>query len=112
MKDLLKKVMNGQNLTEEESADMLDKMANTDNYAQAGALLSALEMKGESVSELIGAAQYLRKHADKIHVAKPCVDVVGTGGDGGASFNVSTTAAFVAAGIFLRLRMKFMWVRV
>ena len=98
MKDLLKKVMNGQNLTEEESADMLDKMANTDNYAQAGALLSALEMKGESVSELIGAAQYLRKHADAIHVAKPCVDVVGTGGDGGASFNVSTTAAFVAAG--------------
>ena len=98
MKELLKKVMNGQDLTEEESASMLDKMANTDNYAQAGALLSALEMKGESVSELIGAAQYLRKHADKIHVAKPCVDVVGTGGDGGASFNVSTTAAFVAAG--------------
>ena len=41
MKDLLKKVMNGQDLTEEESATMLDKMANTDNYAQAGALLSS-----------------------------------------------------------------------
>ncbi len=98
MKELLQNIMNGIDLTEEEAARMLDLMASTDNFAQAGALLGALEMKGESVSELIGAARYLKAHAHAIHVGKPCVDVVGTGGDGGVSFNVSTTAAFVAAG--------------
>ena len=98
MKELLKKVMRREDLTEEESTRMLQLLSTTDNYAQAGALLSALEMKGESVSELIGAARYLRENAHHISVNKPCVDVVGTGGDGGVSFNVSTTAAFVAAG--------------
>ncbi len=98
MKALLCKIMNGNNLTEEEAADMLAKLSETDNYAQAGALLAALEIKGESVTELTGAARYLRANVTPINVGKPCVDVVGTGGDGGASFNVSTTAAFVAAG--------------
>jgi len=98
MKSLLQKTMAGKGLTEEESARMLALLAETDNYAQAGALLAALEIKGESVSELTGAARYLREHVNPIKVGKPCVDVVGTGGDGGVSFNVSTTAAFVAAG--------------
>ena len=98
MKTLLLKIMNGKDLTEEESAQMLALLAETDNYAQAGALLAALEIKGESVSELTGAARYLREHVTPINVERPCVDVVGTGGDGGISFNVSTTAAFVAAG--------------
>ena len=98
MKELLQKLMKKENLTEEEAVLMLQKLSSTDNLAQAGALLSALEIKGESVSELIGAARYLRENAHHINVGKPCVDVVGTGGDGGVSFNVSTTAAFVAAG--------------
>ena len=98
MKALLQKTMAGKDLTEDESARMLALLAETDNYAQAGALLAALEIKGESVSELTGAARFLREHVTPINVGKPCVDVVGTGGDGGVSFNVSTTAAFVAAG--------------
>lgn len=98
MKELLHKIMSGKSLTEEEAARMLALLADTDDYARAGALLAALEMKGESVSELTGAARYLRQNVTPINVGKPCVDVVGTGGDGGISFNVSTTAAFVAAG--------------
>ena len=98
MKELLQKIMHGENLTEAEAAHMLSLLADTDNYAQAGALLAALEMKGESAEELTGAARYLREHVTHVNVNKPCVDVVGTGGDGGVSFNVSTTAAFVAAG--------------
>ncbi len=98
MKTLLTKIMHGENLTEAEAARMLSLLAETDNPAQAGALLAALEMKGESVSELTGAARYLRENVTPINVDKPCVDVVGTGGDGGVSFNVSTTSAFVAAG--------------
>ena len=61
MKALLCKIMNGNDLTEEEAADMLAKLSETNNYAQAGALLAALEIKGESVTELTGAARYLRK---------------------------------------------------
>ena len=98
MKELLKKLMNGKDLTEEESAHMIALLSETDNLAMAGAILAALEIKGESVSELTGAARFLREHVTPINVGKPCVDVVGTGGDGGVSFNVSTTAAFVAAG--------------
>ena len=98
MKELLKKLMNGKDLTEEESAQMIAMLSEIDNLAMAGAILAALEIKGESVSELTGAARFLREHVTPINVGKPCVDVVGTGGDGGVSFNVSTTAAFVAAG--------------
>ncbi len=64
-----------------------------------GALLAALRMKGESRSELVGAARFLRRHAAFIDTGfRSCVDIVGTGGDGGISFNISTASACVAAG--------------
>ena len=62
-------------------------------------LLVALAMKGESVSELVGAARGMRRHARRIQVVgSPVVDIVGTGGDSLNTFNISTTSAFVAAG--------------
>ena len=62
-------------------------------------LLVALAMKGESVSELVGAARGMRRHAKRIQViGSPVVDIVGTGGDSLHTFNISTTSAFVAAG--------------
>ncbi len=64
-----------------------------------GALFVALRMKGEARSELVGAARFLLRHAVPIDVGlRPVTDMVGTGGDGGASFNVSTAASLVAAG--------------
>jgi len=62
-------------------------------------LFVALAMKGESVSELVGAARGMRRHAKRIQViGAPVVDIVGTGGDSLNTFNISTTSAFVAAG--------------
>ena len=62
-------------------------------------LLVALAMKGESVSELVGAARGMRRHAKRIQViGSPVVDIVGTGGDSLHTFNISTTSVFVAAG--------------
>jgi anthranilate phosphoribosyltransferase len=62
-------------------------------------LLVALAMRGESVSELVGAAKGMRRHAKRIQViGSPVVDIVGTGGDSLDTFNISTTSSFVAAG--------------
>ena len=68
-------------------------------HSQIGAFLAALRMKGVSQTELVGAARMLRRVAAFIDCGgRDVVDVVGTGGDGTGSFNISTTSAFVAAG--------------
>ena len=67
--------------------------------AQIGALLVAWRMKGETAAEVVGAAEALRARATRVTTTrKPVIDTCGTGGDGTASFNLSTAAALVAAG--------------
>jgi len=62
-------------------------------------LLTALAAKGETAEEMAGMARAMRDHAVPVRPqARPLVDLVGTGGDGQATFNISTTAAIVAAG--------------
>jgi len=67
--------------------------------AQIGGLLIALRMKGETVDEITAAAEVMASLASHVEVAAaPLIDIVGTGGDGTSTFNVSTAASFVAAG--------------
>ncbi|MBI3786524.1 MAG: anthranilate phosphoribosyltransferase [Deltaproteobacteria bacterium] len=67
--------------------------------AQIGGLLIALRMKGETVDEITGAARAMRAHAVQIHPRREdIVDTCGTGGDQKGTFNISTAAAFIAAG--------------
>ncbi len=68
--------------------------------AQIGAFLTAMSMKGETTAEIAACAGVLRTHAASIspQVAGTLVDTCGTGGDMQGTFNISTTAAFVAAG--------------
>ena len=74
-------------------------------HSQIGAFLAALRMKGESCAELVGAARMLRRAAAFIDCGgREVVDVVGTGGDGSDSFNISTASAFVAAGAGVTVR--------
>jgi anthranilate phosphoribosyltransferase len=63
------------------------------------ALITGLRVKKETIGEITAAAQVMREFSTKVHVANPThlVDIVGTGGDGAHTFNISTCAMFVAA---------------
>jgi anthranilate phosphoribosyltransferase len=65
--------------------------------AQLAALLVALRMRGETVDELAGFASAMRERVLKVDAPEGTIDVVGTGGDGSGTFNISTAAALVVA---------------
>lgn len=99
-KEAFNAVLERQDLPEETMSALLEELleGKVDPVAFGGFLV-AVRMKGVARSELTGAARFLLRHAVPIDTGlQPVVDMVGTGGDGGASFNISTTAAFVAAG--------------
>jgi len=97
---ILKKVISGNDLLESESYDLITQMLEGElSDGQIGAFLAALAAKGESVGEITGGARAMRKAAVRIQsLANDTLDTVGTGGDGGKTFNISTTVSFVAAG--------------
>lgn len=66
--------------------------------AQTGAFLTALRIKGESIDEMVGLVRSMLTHAEALDLKQDSLDVVGTGGDRLRSINVSTIAAFIAAG--------------
>src|ERR1700754_5019465 len=89
----------GENLTADHASTVLSEiMEGRAEPIQTGAFLIALRAKGETVSELVGLARTMRSLAAPVHSDRPdLVDTAGTGG-GPSTFNVSTTAALVAAG--------------
>ena len=93
-------ITQGQHLSEAEmEAVMRLIMTGECTDAQIGGLLIALRMKGETVEEITAAAKVMISLADQVQVsADNLIDIVGTGGDGISTFNVSTAASFVAAG--------------
>ena len=98
-KVLLGAIAGGRHLTEDEMFDGLDRMtAGEATPAQMGAFLMGLRVRGEIVAELAGAARLLRSRMLPVAAPADAVDIVGTGGDGLKTYNVSTCAAFVAAG--------------
>jgi anthranilate phosphoribosyltransferase len=97
--ELLEKVVRHEDLTEHEAAAaMREVMEGRANPSALGALLSALVMKGERPSEIVGFARTMREHAVKLSTPVTDVfDTCGTGGDRSGTFNISTTAAIVIA---------------
>src|SRR5207253_11464022 len=66
--------------------------------AQSGGLLMALRVRGETVDEITGAVSAMRSKMLRVTAPHDAVDIVGTGGDGSGSVNVSTCASFIVAG--------------
>ena len=96
----LNKLLAGSDLTQDEAAALLREMAaGTLEPALAGALLAALRAKGESAAEIRGFALAMRELARRPAIADggDYVDIVGTGGDGSGSLNLSTGSALLAA---------------
>ncbi len=99
IRNSLRKAAAGENLTEGEAERALEEiMDGTVPAASAAALLTALRVRGEAVSEIIGFARAMRRFAAKVDAPDDVVDTCGTGGDAKGTINVSTAAAFVARG--------------
>ncbi len=107
------KVVEQEHLTEGEMIEVMNQiMSGECTPAQIGSFITALRMKGETVEEITGAARVMRERATPIRVGKgvldidrddinldqeTILDVVGTGGDGTNTFNISTTVSFVVS---------------
>ena len=97
---LLKKLVARQDLTEKEAFEAVTAiLAGELTEGQIGAFLATLSSKGETIDEISAGARAMRAAATRVQSLNAnTLDTVGTGGDGGMTFNVSTTVAFVAAG--------------
>ncbi len=103
IKAALAHVISRQNLDEGQAEAVMEQiMTGQATPAQIGGLLIALRMKGETVAEVTGFARAMRRNAIPVHPrCELLVDTCGTGGDGVSTFNISTVAAFVVAGMGL-----------
>ncbi|OPY30569.1 MAG: Anthranilate phosphoribosyltransferase [Methanocella sp. PtaU1.Bin125] len=101
MREYIQKLVDREELTEAESAEaMRSIMSGKATQAQMGSFLTALRMRGESVSNVTAFARVMREFCHQIRprVSRPLVDMCGTGGDRIKTFNISTIASFVVAG--------------
>lgn len=104
IKEAIEILVSGHSLTVEEAASVMGEiMEGKATPTQLGAFLTALRIKGETAEEIAGLASMMRAKATRVVTTEPVLDVVGTGGDGSNTFNISTTAAFVAAGAGLKV---------
>ncbi|PRX28936.1 anthranilate phosphoribosyltransferase [Orenia metallireducens] len=99
MRRVINQVINGEDLSIEESRETMEAiMSGEATEAQIASFITALRMKGETIEEITGAALVMREKSSKIETNQEVlVDVCGTGGDKLNTFNISTTTAFVVA---------------
>lgn len=101
---LLSGLISGTDLSQAEAAWAMDQvMTGEISPVQLGGFLVALRAKGETVEELAGLTESMVRHATRIDVPGPSVDIVGTGGDRAHTVNISTMASVVIAGTGLRV---------
>jgi len=100
IKQAIKKIVNHEELSEEESRQVAEKiMSGEATPAQIGSFITALRMHGESVENIVGFVKVMREKAIPLKAPEdtPILDTCGTGGDGAGTFNISTTSALICA---------------
>lgn len=97
--DILGRLASGTDLTRDDArAAMSEIMGGGATHAQIAAFIVSLRIKGETVEEMTGLVEAMLAAAVTVDAGDDIVDIVGTGGDRHGTFNISTTASFIAAG--------------
>ncbi|OUO81159.1 anthranilate phosphoribosyltransferase [Blautia sp. An249] len=98
IQEAIKKLSGKENLTYEEAEQVMNEiMSGETTPVQMSAYLTALSIKGETIDEITASAAGMRNHCIKLLHNMDVLEIVGTGGDGANSFNISTTSALVIA---------------
>lgn len=98
IKEALHEVINGRDIDYDMAKEVMKEiMSGEATEIQMASYLTALRMKGETITEITASAQVMRDMAAKLEPAGDVLEIVGTGGDEAGTFNISTTAAFVVA---------------
>lgn len=104
LKPLIAKVAAGESLSVSDARDAFDVMMSGEaTPSQIGGFLMALRVRGETVDEITGAVSSMRAKMTPVVAPEGAIDIVGTGGDGSKTYNISTCAAIVAAGCGLKV---------
>jgi anthranilate phosphoribosyltransferase len=104
IKEAIGLLIDGKSLTMEQAAEVMEEITTGQvTPAQFGAFVTALRIKGETADEIAGLASVMRAKSVRVETTGPVIDIVGTGGDNSGSFNISTAAAFVAAGAGIKV---------
>jgi anthranilate phosphoribosyltransferase len=104
IKEAIALLIDSKSLTMAQAAGVMEEMTTGQvTPAQFGAFVTALRIKGETADEIAGLASVMRAKSVRVKTTDPVIDIVGTGGDNSRSFNISTTAAFVAAGAGIKV---------
>jgi len=99
LKPFIAKAANGEALSRDEARAAFDvMMSGNATPSQIGGFLMALRVRGETVDEITGAVTVMREKMTRVSAPEGAIDIVGTGGDNSGTYNVSTCAAFIAAG--------------
>jgi len=104
MKEIIQKIVERENLTDEEASYAMDLiMKGHATQSQMAAFLIGMRMKGETANEIAVFAKTMRNFAEKVNVEGYAIDTCGTGGDKFNTFNISTCAMFVVAGAGIKV---------
>lgn len=99
LKPFIAKIATRQPLTRQEASDAFEiLMSGEASMAQVGGFLMALRVRGETVDEIAGAVSIMRQKMVPVDAPEDAIDIVGTGGDGTNTYNISTLAALIVAG--------------
>lgn len=100
IKEAIEKVTQKEDLTNEMMTEVMNEiMEGVATDAQKASFLTALNMKGETIDEITAAAKVMREHCERFLNDMDVLEIVGTGGDGSNSINISTLASIVASSV-------------